>query len=230
MIPFHFTRTECFVPARVAYVPEPPPLSGRRAQAAANDQVILESARAVFTADPSAPIAAVAQHAGVGISALYRRYPSKEYLLRTLAADGLRRFIDETTVALADDRGAWPAFADFMRRAIDADTSSLTRALAGTFTPTPEMWADGQRANELLTEFFERTRRAGVLRPDLEVHDLSLLFEQLSAVRVRDAQRTRELRHRYLALLLDAMREPEADPLPGPAPTWGEINERWAAQ
>ena len=50
--------------------PPPTPLSGRRAQAAANDAVILASARAVFTADPSAPISAVAQHAGVGISAL----------------------------------------------------------------------------------------------------------------------------------------------------------------
>ena len=209
--------------------PSPLPLSGRRAQAAANDQVILESARAVFTADPSAPIAAVARHAGVGISALYRRYPGKEDLLRKLAADGLQRFIDETTAALADERGAWTAFADFMRRAVDADTSSLTRALAGTFTPTPEMWADGQRANELLVELFARTRQAGVLRAGIEVHDLSLVFEQLAGVRVRDPARTRELRHRYLALILDAMRQTGATPLPGPPPTWAEINERWAA-
>ena len=120
----------------------PARLSGRRAQAATNDGVILEAARAVFTADPSAPISAVAQHAGVGISALYRRYPGKEDLLRTLAADGLQRFIDELETALADDRDPWTAFADFMRRAVDANTSSLTRALAGTFTPTPEMWAE----------------------------------------------------------------------------------------
>ncbi len=49
------------------------PLSGRKAQAARNDTLILAAARAVFTADPSAPIAAVAERAGVGISALYRR-------------------------------------------------------------------------------------------------------------------------------------------------------------
>ena len=38
-----------------------------------NDATILASARAVFVADPDAPIAAVARHAGVGISSLYRR-------------------------------------------------------------------------------------------------------------------------------------------------------------
>ena len=46
----------------------PAPLSGRRAQAARNDQLILDSARAVFIADPAAPITAVAM-AGVPIRA-----------------------------------------------------------------------------------------------------------------------------------------------------------------
>ncbi len=65
------------------------PLNGRRAQAARNDQRILDAARAVFTADPEAPIAVVAERAGVGIGALYRRYPSKEALLERLSLDGL---------------------------------------------------------------------------------------------------------------------------------------------
>ena len=63
-------------------------LSGRRGQAARNDEVILAAARDVFLADPKAPIAAVAERAGVGISALYRRYASKDDLLRTLCSTG----------------------------------------------------------------------------------------------------------------------------------------------
>jgi AcrR family transcriptional regulator len=206
------------------------PASGRKAQAVRNDQAILDAARSVFMRDPEAPISAVAQAAGVGISALYRRYPGKEDLLRKLAADGLQRFLDELEAALADERDAWTAFADFMRRAVDANTSSLTRALAGTFAPTPDMWANGQRSAELLGELFERTRAAGALRADLEVHDLSLIFEQLAAVRVGDEARTHELRHRYLALMLDAMHQVGAEPLPGPAPTWAEISQRWTAR
>ena len=59
----------------------PAPLSGRRAEAARNDQRIIDAAREVFVADSGAPIAAVAKRAGVGIGALYRRYASKEELL-----------------------------------------------------------------------------------------------------------------------------------------------------
>src|SRR6516225_2056903 len=125
----------------------PARLSGRRAQAARNDQLILDSARAVFIADPSAPITAVAKHAGVGISALYSRYGSKEELLRKLCRDGLQRFVDETEAALADEREPWPVFTDYMCRLVDADTSSLTLALAGQFAPTEDMFELAERAN-----------------------------------------------------------------------------------
>ena len=55
----------------------------------------------MFVANPEAPIAAVAERAGVGISALYRRYASKEDLLRRLCADGLARYIAAVEEALA---------------------------------------------------------------------------------------------------------------------------------
>jgi AcrR family transcriptional regulator len=111
------------------------PLSGRRAQAARNDERILEAARAVFLADPGAPISEVAKQAKVGIGALYRRFASKEEVLRRLSSDGLSRYIAEAEAALADDGDPWSAFVTFMHRILDADTHSLTLRLAGTFTP-----------------------------------------------------------------------------------------------
>src|SRR5690348_2564537 len=136
----------------------PSPLSGRRAEAARNDEKILAAAREVFITDPTAPITAVAKRAGVGISALYSRYGSKDELLRTLCHDGLAVFVAETEAALADERPDWEAFSDYMARLVDADTSSMTLALAGTFTPTEEMFALAERANTLLVTFFERVR------------------------------------------------------------------------
>jgi AcrR family transcriptional regulator len=181
----------------------------------------------VFVADPAAPIAAVAEHAGVGISALYRRYASKEELLRRLCADGLRAYIAAAEEALADDGDPWEAFARFMRRIVDADTHSLTSRLAGTFTPTEELNRDAAIAQELNERLLERTVAAGALRSDLDVNDLSMVFEQVAAVRLGDKERTSQLRHRYLALLLEAMHGPAAAPLPGPPPTWEEITGRW---
>jgi AcrR family transcriptional regulator len=200
-------------------------LSGRRAQAARNDKLILDSARAVFVAEPDAPITAVARHAGVGISALYSRYRSKEELLRKLCNDGLERLVAETEAALADDRDDWSVFASLMTRLVDADTSSLTAALAGTFTPTPDMLQLANRANQLLSELFQRV--SGVLRPGVAVHDLSVIFEMLAAVKNPDPERTRELRRRYLAVILDGLRAGPRDQLPAAAPTWTEIASRW---
>ena len=204
------------------------PLSGRRAEAARNDWLIVDAAREVFVADPAAPIAAVAKRAGVGIGALYRRYASKEELLRQLCAEGLRQYIAAIEDALAqDDVDPWSAFAEFMRRIVDADTHSLTLRLAGTFSPTEELNREAARAQELNVRLLERTKAAGAIRPDIEVSDLSLLFEQLAAVRVADEERTRQLRHRYLALILDALRISSGSPLPGPPPDWEEISRRW---
>jgi AcrR family transcriptional regulator len=203
------------------------PMSGRRAEAARNDQRILDAARAVFVADPGAPIAAVAEHAGVGISALYRRYASKEELLRRLCGDGLVAYIAAAEEALADDGDPWEAFVRFMRRIVDADTHSLTSRLAGTFTPTDELNRDAATAQELNERLVERTRAAGAIRDDLDVNDLSMVFEQLASIRLGDEDRTHQLRHRYLALLLEAMRGPSSSPLPGPPPTWQEITARW---
>jgi AcrR family transcriptional regulator len=203
------------------------PLSGRRAQAARNDRLILEAARRVFVADPAAPIAAVADQAGVGMSALYRRYPSKEELLRRLARDGLRRYLAEAEAALADDGDPWAAFAGFMGRIVDADTHSFTLRLAGTFTPTKDLYDDAERAHELNVALLERTRAAGAVRADLDVNDLSFVFEQVASVRLGDPDRTRQLRQRYLGLLLDGLHTPSPEPLPGPPPTWEDISGRW---
>jgi AcrR family transcriptional regulator len=205
--------------------PEPP--SGRRARAAHNEQRILEAARAVFVDDPGAPIAAVARHAGVGMSALYRRYRSKDELLQRLALDGLRRYLDEVQAALDDDGDPWAAFAGFMRRALDAGTSSLTLRFAGSFTATEELQREGRRAFEATQRLLQRAKAAGMLRPDIEVGDLSLLFEQLQAVRAGDQRRTAQLRHRYLALVLDGLRQDTAAPLPARAPSWREISHRY---
>jgi AcrR family transcriptional regulator len=201
--------------------------SGRRAEATRNDERILEAAREVFVADPSAPIASVADKAGVGISALYRRYPSKEDLLRQLNREGLQRYIAAAETAVADDGDPWVVFTTFMRRIVEADTHSLTQRLAGTFVPTEDLYTLAGRAQQLNVRLFDRTLSAGAIRPDVTVDDLGLLFEQVAAIRVRDPERTKQLRSRYLQLILEALHAPSADPLPGPPPTWMEIAERW---
>ncbi|MFI5915012.1 TetR/AcrR family transcriptional regulator [Dactylosporangium sp. NPDC051541] len=200
---------------------------GREREAERNDGIILAAARDVFIADPKAPIAAVAERAGVGISALYRRYQSKEGLLRRLCHDGLRRFIAEAEAA-GEIGDGWVALETFLRNVVDADVHSLTVHLAGTFTSTPEMIADAVRSGTLVAGLVERARAGGQLRADAEASDLALVLEGCAAIRLPDPERTQELRRRYLALTLDGLRTTNRGELPGPAAKPGELNWRWA--
>jgi AcrR family transcriptional regulator len=207
-----------------------PRLSGRRGQAARNDERILAAAREVFIGDPKAPISAVAARAGVGISALYRRWPGKEDLLRQLCRDGLRLYLDEAEAAVGDEGDAWNAFAVFLRRIVEADVHSLTVRLAGTFVPTEDMFADAQRSGGLNERLVARTKALGGLRSDFQAEDLTLILEQMAAIRpgvFGDARRTQELRQRYLVLCLDGLRN-RTTTLPGPPPSAAELGSRWA--
>ncbi|MGW5262546.1 TetR/AcrR family transcriptional regulator [Microbispora sp. NPDC004025] len=201
-------------------------LAGRRGQAARNDAAILDAAREVFLADPKAPVAAVAERAGVGMSALYRRYPGKEDLLRRLCHDGLRRWIEEAEAAETEP-DAWTALTVFLGRIVDADVHSLTVHLAGTFTPTEEMRRDAQRAGALMDRLVERAHATGRLRRDVVAEDMGLVLESCAAVRVPDPGRTGELRRRCLAMLLAGLAGDDVDPLPGPPPAPGELEWRW---
>src|SRR5579871_2335407 len=205
------------------------PLSGRRREAARNDVGILDAARAVFLADPSAPISVVAAPVKKGISALYRRYPSKDDLLRELARDGLVRYIADLEAALADDRDPWLAYADCIARILDGGSQALAQRLAGTFTPTPELSALAQRAGALADEVHRTAQRHQVLRDDVEPVDVTFLLEMLSAITLPGADGGHALRHRYLALVLQALRAPGAGPLPsGPDPA--ELTSRWSGR
>jgi len=162
-----------------------------------------------------------------GIGALYRRYRSKDELLQRLADDGLRRYIAEATSALAAQDAPWAAFVRFMRRCVAIGTGSLSVRHAGAFSSTEALRQLGMEAYLATKQLLDRTKATSGLRSEIEVGDLSLLFEQLQAIRVSDEARTGELRQRYLALMLDGLHAVETGPLPGPAPQWDEINRRY---
>src|SRR5829696_2036531 len=159
-------------------------MNGRTAQAARNDTAILEAARAIYAADHEAPIASVAARAGVGISALYRRYPSKEELLRKLCGDGLKQYIAAAEAALADDGDAFKVFRRFMARVVEADAHSLTAPLARTLEAGSEgLFRETTKAQDLGERVFKRAQKGGAVRADAVPEDLANVFEQLSAVR-----------------------------------------------
>src|SRR5215469_9146550 len=217
----------CSSRMRVVMASGAAPLRGRQAQAAHNDELILQAAREVFLADPTAPISAVAERAGVGIGALYHRYAGKEDLLRTLCRNGQEVYLAEIRRALASDAEPWDAVTGFLRRIVAANTHGLTVRLAGTFVPTAEQLALAEEMQALGIELFERVRATGLLRDDVTYLDVEFLLEFLAGVRLGNAGRTAELRQRHLAVIIDGLRSGQRTPLPGQPPTWEEQTERW---
>jgi AcrR family transcriptional regulator len=204
------------------------PLSGRRAEASRNDERVLAAAREVLTASPGAPMAEIARRAGVGIGTLYRRYPSKEALVQHLCLDGMQRLEAAARTALEQvEEDAWEAFTGFMTAGLAAGAGSLGAALAGTFTPSDELLVTARSLYATVQQLLERAQAAGAVRADITQEDVTLIFEQLRAVKLGDADRVASLQRRYLALGLQALRAPGAAPLPGPPPGWDEIRSRW---
>jgi AcrR family transcriptional regulator len=199
-------------------------MTGRRAEAARNDELVLRAAGEVLLDAPDAPMATVARRAGVGIGSLYRRYPSKEALVARVCLDAVLHVDAQAQVALDRARSyPWGAFVGFMTGALAEGGALQIAGLAGTVASDDELLAAGRRLEATLRELLETVQRAGAVRSDVTAEDLALLFRQLRAIRHDDEQRAFTLRRRFLELTLQAFHASGAAPLPGPAPGWKDL-------
>lgn len=100
-------------------------------EAARNDRLLLDAAREVFaTKGFDAPVAAIAERAGVGIGSLYRRYATKRDLLQHLCVLAMEQGVEAAERGLADD-DAWAGLAGYIRDCVAFGTGALA-PLAGS--------------------------------------------------------------------------------------------------
>jgi AcrR family transcriptional regulator len=209
---------------------------GRQAEAARNDLIVLAAAREVFAAQGAdAPVSAVASRAGVGVGSLYRRYGSKDDLLRELCLLALRQSVSLAEQSL-QECDAWEGLTRYIREAVAQGTGALA-PLAGSIATTPEMWSASRRGRELLGMLVQRAQAAGALRDDvtaLDIAHLIELFGRLGPDATESASPERAIRLRLLAIALDGLRvergELAASPLPGAPPTAVHYEARWAGE
>jgi AcrR family transcriptional regulator len=190
---------------------------GRAREAAENDVRIFDAARRVLTADPRASVAAVGAAAGVGKSAIYLRYPSKEALLQRVAEECTRRFtalIDEAHDALDAANSASAVLDDFLAGMLDLDIHAFMWATNGTYTPTDDDVRASRLGNDRGLALVARFHDAGVLRSDATWNDLNDWISAISTIASHDPDRVPMRRRRMLSALRPGL-EPGHPPLSG---------------
>lgn len=97
-----------------------------RVDAQRNLEHVLRAAREVFgELGYGAPMEDVARRARVGVGTVYRRFPSKDVLVRRIAAEETDRLTDQARAALAQEEDSWTALTRFLRYAVGTGAGRL---------------------------------------------------------------------------------------------------------
>ncbi len=151
----------------------------------------------------------------MGVGTVYRHFPNKEDLLEALIQARFEGLAEAAREGIANPN-PWDGFEGFMGYA--AGVMARDRALSEAMFERPEMMragAEGVGMPDLLTDLVARAQAAGELREEVIWEDVPGLIcgvgRALSQGRIGPHGMGWE---RYLAIILDGLRAPGANPLP----------------
>lgn len=97
-----------------------------RVDAQRNLEHVLRAAREVFgELGYGAPMEDVARRARVGVGTVYRRFPSKDVLVRRIAEEEISRLTDQARTALGQEDEPWSALSRFLRTSVASGAGRL---------------------------------------------------------------------------------------------------------
>ncbi|WP_327116365.1 TetR/AcrR family transcriptional regulator [Streptomyces sp. NBC_01341] len=97
-----------------------------RVDAQRNLEHVLRAAREVFgELGYGAPMEDVARRARVGVGTVYRRFPSKDVLVRRIAEEETARLTDQARSALGQEEEPWSALSRFLRTSVASGAGRL---------------------------------------------------------------------------------------------------------
>lgn len=181
-----------------------------RKDAERNRQRILASAREVFAQRGlSATLDDVAEHAGVGVGTVYRRFPDKDALIDVVLEEG----IDEV-VAIAEEgmamEDAWEGLVHFLREglALQAANRGLREIIFSSERGEQRTRLARERIAPRVIEMATRAQAAGQLRADIAPTDFPLMQFTMGHLADFTAEHP-DLWRRMHTVLIDGLR---ADP------------------
>ncbi|MDF2259960.1 helix-turn-helix domain containing protein [Streptomyces ferralitis] len=206
-----------------------------RVDAQRNLEHVLRAAREVFgELGYGAPMEDVARRARVGVGTVYRRFPSKDVLVRRIAQEETARLTEQARAALGQEDDPWAALSRFLRTSVASGAGRLLppqvlRVEAGVpeiaeprvpqqresgpvESRVEQRSAGGEHGDDgisallaVVGQLVERARAAGELRPDVAVADV-LLVIATAAPSLPDAAQQAAASARLLEILLEGLR------------------------
>ncbi|OKH95142.1 TetR/AcrR family transcriptional regulator [Streptomyces uncialis] len=107
-------------------LPDPGRTAPLRVDAQRNLEHVLRAAREVFgELGYGAPMEDVARRARVGVGTVYRRFPSKDVLVRRIAEEETSRLTEQARAALGQEDEPWSALSRFLRTSVASGAGRL---------------------------------------------------------------------------------------------------------
>lgn len=177
-----------------------------RADARRNRRRLLDAAiHLILEIGGEPPRDAIAQRAGVGIGTLYRHFPDRQSLLRSVALDVLDRTIERGQTALAESASGGEALRRYLHDAVDTGLGVVN--IVHPLLDDAD-WPDRRAAaEELLDRLVEAALRDGAIDDDVTAADIALAairFCRPLAVGL-DAEDERAIAHRQLDRYVDGL-------------------------
>ncbi|MFC9842701.1 TetR/AcrR family transcriptional regulator [Streptomyces sp. NPDC060223] len=191
-----------------------------RRDAALNRERILQAAREVFRQRGlGVTLDDVAHHAGVGVGTMYRRFPTKEALVRTLFEQDLALRQESAERALAHP-DPWQGLVDFLMDMTGdlAENRGLHEVIMlGSHSSGPMERARGGML-PFLGALIRRAQESGDLRAEVTPSDIPVIQHMLSAATQFTQGKRPDIWRRYIEVLLNGLRErPDNPPLTTPS-------------
>jgi AcrR family transcriptional regulator len=191
-----------------------------RRDAERNRRRILEAAAEVFAQRGlGVTMDDIAEHAGVGVGTVYRRFPQKELLIEALFEERVTELVAMAEEALQED-DPWEALLGFVERAqaLQASNRGLKELLLSSAHGRERIASVRERLSPIADQLVLRAQASGQLRPDVEVTDFPLIQVMLGAVVDVTRDVAPETWRRMLAVIADGLRAGDQRTLlPAPA-------------
>jgi AcrR family transcriptional regulator len=185
------------------------PCRGLRKDAERNRQRILAAARELFAVRGlEATLNDVAHQANVGVGMVYRRFATKEELLEAIFEDSIDQVVELAKAALRIE-DSWDGFVWFVEHLCEltATDRGLREMVCSKAYGGYRVECARLRLDPHVSKVVERARDDGYLRPDVEPTDMPILNLLAGTVSEWAGHIEPDLWRRYVALLLDGMRD-----------------------